>query len=384
MTERRKLPLKTIALGLAGLAAVGAILVRVLLFPQQVEVVMPTQGAVREEVKGPGSVSSEAEVAVSSRITGVVEHVLVQEGDQVKQGQLLAALDERDLAARAASARSSVGAARQNVAVAEAGLEKAQADLMLARNNYTRDEAVFRAGHLAQAALDIATASLRVAESAEKNARAVLGAREQETRRAGDEGRYADTLQTHAQITAPLGGLVTLRQVEVGNTVAPGNTLFRVVDDQNVSVATRIDVSQMGRIQLGQPATIRLASGPTATGSVARISHEADPVTRDQEVRVRFATPPAHLTLNEEAEVVIGLGEVRGLVIPGGALLPSEGADAVLVARAGRVERVVVQVGARGQGKVLIRSGLEASDQVLAHPAKVEPGQRVRPRAGKE
>lgn len=384
MRERRKSPLKLIALGVVVLGLGGALLVRGLLFAPQVEVVVVAQGVIQEEVKGPGAVSSETEVNVSSRITGVVEKVLVQEGDQVKQGQLLAVLDERELAARTAGARSSAGAARENVTVAEAGLQKAQADLGLARSNYAREEAVFRAGHLSQAALDVATAALRVAESAEKNARAAVGARRQEALRAADEGRYAATIQSHTQLTSPITGLVTRRQVEAGNTVSPGSTLFRIVDDQAVSVATRIDVSQVGRLRLGQRARIKLASGETGTGLVARISHESDPVTRDQEVRVRFDRPPSHLTINEVAEVVISVGEARGLVVPGAALLPAEGLDGVLVLRDGRAVRVPVRVGAVGQGQALILSGLAAGDQVLARPEKVKPGQRVRAQPGKE
>lgn len=381
MTEPRKLPKKRLALAAAGLAVAGALIFRLVGYATPVEIVTVVDGVIQQEVKGPGSVSSEVEVNVSSRISGVVQRVLVQEGDHVTEGQLLFTLDERDLAAKAAASRSGAAAARQNVAVAEAAHEKAQADLALARANFARDEAVFRAGHISQAAFDSATASLRVAESAEKNARAAVGARQEETRRTEDEARYSDTLKTHAQVTSPIAGLVTRRQVEVGNTVAPGNTLLRIVDDMAVSVATRVDVSQMGRVRLGQPARIKLASGAESTGTVARISHEADPVTRDQEVRVRFDTPPAHLTLNEEAEVVIHVGEARGLVIAGSAVVPADGADTVLRLQDGRARRAPIRVGAVGQGKVLVEHGLTVGDQVLARPAQVKPGKRARPEA---
>lgn len=381
MTEPRKIPLKRLALAAAGSVAVGALAFRLVAYATPVEIIMVAEDTIQQEVKGPGSVSSEVEVNVSSRISGVVQRVLVQEGDHVTESQLLFTLDERDLAAKAAASRSGAAAARQNVAVAEAALEKAQADLALARANYVRDEAVFRAGHISQAAFDSATAALRVAESAEKNARAAVGARQEETRRTEDEARYSDTIKTHAQIASPIAGLVTRRQVEVGNTVAPGNTLFRIVDDKAVSVATRVDVSQMGRVRLGQPARIKLASGAESSGTVARISHEADPVTRDQEVRVRFDTPPAHLTLNEEAEVVIRVGEARGLVIAGSAVLPHQGEDTVLVLRDGRTTPVTIRVGAVGQGKVLVEQGLTAGDQVVARPTQVKPGKRARPQA---
>ncbi len=381
MSQPRKLPIKRLAVAGVVLLAAGALAFRLLGYATPIDILLVAEDVIHQEVKGPGSVSSDVEVNVASRISGVVQSVLVQEGDHVKEGQLLFTLDERDLAAKAAASRSGAAAARQNVAVADAALEKAQADLALARANYARDETVYRAGHISQAAFDSATASLRVAESAEKNARAAVGARREETRRTEDEARYADTVKTHAQVTAPIAGLVTRRQVEVGNTVAPGTTLLRIVDDKAVAVATRVDVSQMGRVQLGQPARIKLVSGAESSGTVARISHEADPATRDQEVRVRFDTPPARLTLNEEAEVIIRVGEARGLVIAGSAVVPHQGEDTVLVLRDGRTTRVSIRVGAVGQGKVLVEKGLAAGDRVVARPAQVKPGARARPMA---
>jgi HlyD family secretion protein len=377
MTQARSFPIARIAVAVAAVTVVGVVVFRVALSSTAVDVVVAVEGIIAQEVKGPGSVSSRTEVNVSSRITGVVDTVLVQEGDKVTEGQLLASLDQRDLAAKAAAARSGGGAARQGIVVAEAALEKARADLALARANHQRDEQVFNAGHLSQSAFDAATAALRVTESAEKNAAANVAARQEDAKRASDETRYADTIQSHAQIVSPIAGLVTKRQVEVGTTVAPGNTLFRIVDDQTVCVATRVDVSQMGKIEVGQRARIRLASGDEATGTVARVSHEADPVTRDQEVRVKFDTPPAHLTLKEEAEVVVGVGEARGLVVPGSVLLPREGKDGVVVVRDGRAVYVPVQVGAVGQGKVQILGGLNVGDIVIAHPTMVKANQRV-------
>lgn len=381
---RRRFPLKALLISVFVLALGAFALYRFVLHATPVEVARVEDGVIVEETKGPGVVSSRTEVDVSSRIAGVVERVLVQEGDLVTKGQLLVALDERDLTAKASASRASVAVAVQNVAVAVAALQKARADLSLARSNFKRDEEVFRAGHISQAAFDTTTAAVRVAESAVNTARATVAARQEDARRAGDESSYSDTISTYAQITSPITGLVTKRRVEIGNTVAPGNTLFRVVDDQTVCVSTRIDVSQIGRIQEGHRARIRLASGANAAGAVVRISHESDPVTRDQEVRVKLDTPPAHLTINEEAEVVINVGEVRGLVVPGSAVIPVDGVDGVLVMRDGHAERVAVKVGAVGQGKVLILSGLSSGDQVIVHPEHIKPGQRVAATAGKD
>jgi HlyD family secretion protein len=75
---------------------------------------------------------------------------------------------------------------------------------------------------------------------------------------------------------------------------------------------------------------------------------------------------------------VISVGEARGLVLAGSAVLPFEGADTVLVLRDGRAQRVSVRIGAVGQGQVQIESGLAAGDLVVARPDRVKPGQRAR------
>lgn len=343
-----------------------------------VEVIVAAEGSVEEEIRAPGSVSSRTEVEVSSRVAGVVERVLVEEGGKVESGQLLVALDDRELRGRAATARAAAEGSKHNVVVADAALDKAKSDLTLARSTMAREEALFGDGHVTRASLDGTTTSLRAAEAAEKSAAATLGARRDDARRADEEAKLAETIASYAQIMAPLAGLVTKRQVEIGNTVAPGSVLFRIVDDQTVCASTRVDVSQMGRVALGLPARIRLASGDELTGTLARIAYESDPVTRDQEVRILFDVPPTHLTLAEEAQVVIRIGEAPGLVVPGASVITADGSETVLLARDGRVVQVPVQVRAMGQGAVVL-DGLSPGDLVVLEPAGVKAGQRVSP-----
>ncbi|MEQ1569696.1 MAG: efflux RND transporter periplasmic adaptor subunit, partial [Myxococcota bacterium] len=296
-------------------------------------------------------------------------------------GQLLAALDDRELAGRASMSRAAAESARHGVVVAEAALDRARADVALARTVLTREEDLAASGHVTAASLEATTTALRAAEAAEKGAIATLETRRADARRLAEEARLAETLQSYAQITSPQAGLVTKRQVEVGTTVAPGAMLFRVVDAELVCVETRVDVSQMGRVAVGLPAKIRLASGDELTGSVARIAHEADPVTRDQAVRGLFDRPPDPLTLAEEAQVVLRIGLARGLVVPGSAVVQVDGKDTVLVARDGHAVQVPVVVRAMGQGAVVVE-GLTEGDQVVLEPQTLRPGQRLRPVLG--
>lgn len=374
-----RVPIKKISIALLITLAGGFAVYRLKFHAVPIRVALVEQGSIQKRVKGPGQVSSRTEVNVSSRIAGVVDRVLVQEGNLVKQGQLLASLDKRELAAKVSAARSVVGAAQSNIGAAKATLAKAQATLALAHSNFRRDESVFKAGHLPKAAFEATSAALDIADAAEQSARAALSARKNEQQRTKNEAKYSDTILTHTEITSPIAGLVTKRQVEVGATVTPGVTLFRIVDDQIVCVSTRVDVSQMGSIQVGQEADIRLASGEVAKGRVARISHESDPVTRDQEVRVLFDTPPAHLTINEEAAVEIQVGEVEGIVIAASAILPSGGKDRVLVVRDGKVVAVEVIVGALGEERAQILEGLSLGDKIVLAPTKTKVGKRVQP-----
>jgi HlyD family secretion protein len=370
--------LKTTAVVALGVVGGGAAIWWFAFRAVEVEVVAAVEGSLDEEIRAPGAVSSRTEVDVASRVAGVVDRVLVAEGADVQSGQLLAALDDRELLGRASAARAAADRGSHDVVIAEAALDKARADLALAQSTHERDEALYEDGHLAKASLDGTTTALRDSEAAEKSARATLQSRRDEARRLDEEAKLAETVASYSQITSPLAGLVTSRQVEAGNTVAPGTVLFRIVDDEVVCVVTRVDVSQMGRVAIGQPATIRLASGDELTGKVGRVAHEADPVTRDQEVRIRFDQPPAMLTLAEEAQVVIRIGEAHGLVVPGSAVLAQDGAEAVVVVRDGRTERVPVRVAAMGQGSVVVE-GIVAGDLVVLEPGGVRAGQRVRP-----
>lgn len=344
--------------------------------PTKVEVV--GNGSVRKWAKGPGQVSSRTEVSVSSRISGVVATVYVHEGDHVEEGQLLAQLDERELSAKTLAARSVVATARDNIKVAQAALSRASAALELARSNLRRDEKVFKSGHLSRATFDATSAALEIAKAAEKSAQAALSARKNEQLRTGYEEEHAGTLLTYTKLTSPISGLITKRNLEVGAMVAPSAVLFRVVDDETVCVSTRIDVSQMAGVRVGQPARIRLASGAVAQGTVARVSHESDSVTRDQEVRVLFDEPPKHLTINEEARVEIDLGPSTGVVIDASALFARQGSDYVFVVQAGRIVAVEVKVGAIEAGRARVLEGLVIGDQVVTSPATAKAGRRVK------
>lgn len=335
MRERTRFGFRNAAAIAVGLLLVALTAYRFFFHAPKVEVVAVADGKVVQWIHGPGTVQPRYPVVVSTRITAAATRVHADQGDAVRRGQLLAELDDRELRAKLAAART---------------------ELDLARANHRRDREVFEAGLVTQAAMDATAAALNGAQARHLEAKAAL---------------------SHARITAPVDGVVTAREVEIGQTVAPGIPLFNLVHPPDLWVVTRIDESVVGRVAVGQPAEIALRTGERTTGRVARIALQADAATREMEVDVAFDTPPARFAVDQEAAVAIRAGEETGLVIPTSALRQGSRSLGVLIVAGGRAELRTVETGAADEGRVIVRKGLVAGDRVIRLPGRIEPGGRV-------
>jgi RND family efflux transporter MFP subunit len=345
----------------------------------EVPIVTAAQGTVAVRVVGPGTVQARVPVTLAARITATVRQLDADVGDAVKRGQTLAALDERDLAARRGVVGGQRVAVERNVRAAQAAVAKAQAELELARSRQRRDAELLRTGFVSQSVLDASDAALRAAEANLDNARAAAAAREAEAQALAHELRYADTVLSFTRIVAPMDGVIIARLAEVGATVVPGTPIFRMVDPATLWIAMRVDESVVGRVRVGQPASIRLRTGETLAGKVARIARESDAATRELEVNVAFDAPPVRFAIDQEAEVTIDTGGADGIVVPLAALTrDSEGVRGVLVVADGRTRFRPVDTGNADGERVLIRKGLAAGEHVVAQAQGVRANLRVR------
>lgn len=375
-----KRKLFAILLSAAVIAAAGSAAYLRLWRAVPVPVVTVADGSVPVRITGPGTMQARVPVTLASRITATVARLEADVGDAIRRGQVLAVLDDRDLAARRAVAGSQQDVLERNLAAARATIAKAQADLALAQSRHRRDSELLRAGFLSQGSLDASIAALQSAHAALDNARAGLAAREAERLTLGHEVRYTDTLLSFTRIVAPGDGVVILRQAEVGATVVPGSPIFRLADPATLWIAARVDESIVGRVHVGQTATIRMRSGETRAGTVARIARQGDAATRELEVNVAFDTPPARFAIDQEAAVSIQAGADTGLVAPVSALTRDrDGHQGVLVVDEGRARFRRVETGVADEERVIVRKGLAAGERVVAVAAGVKAGMRVRP-----
>ena len=365
-------------LALAALAAAAFGVYRAFLYATPLLTVAAAEGVVPVRISGPGTVQARVPVTLAARVTATVTRLHADQGDAVKRGQVLALLDDRALVAKRGSVAGQQETLLRNVKAAQANLAKAQADLELARSKHRRDAELFAKGYLSQAALDASIAALRSAEAGLDNARATLAARESESGTLAQEARFADAVISFARIVAPMDGVIVQRLAEIGNTVVPGSPIFRMVDPAALWVATRVDESVVARVRVGMPASIRLRTGETLPGKVARISRQSDAATRELEVNVAFDAPPERFAIDQEAEVTISAGEEKGIVVPVAALVQYQGKQGVLVVRDGRAQFQEVRTGAADAATVVTRKGVAAGEAVISAPQGVKPGTRVR------
>ena len=349
----------------------------------EVATVPAVVGSVQARVVGPGTVQARVPVVLGARVNATVTAVHVDVGDTVRKGQLLAALDERDLSARRGIVAGQQEAVLRNTEGARAGLSKAQAELDLARSKQRRDADLLAQRFVSVAALDTSNAALQAAEAGVAAARATLAAREADARALSQEARYADAVLSFTQIIAPVDAIVVQRLAEVGSTVVIGSPMLKLVDPTTLWVATRVDESVVGRVQAGQVARIRLRTGEAMPGKVVRIARQSDAATRELDVHVAFDVVPQRFAIDQEAEVTIEVGEDRGIVVPLDALTRDKnGRQGVLVVEDDRARFQAVDTGSADSKQVLVQKGLKVGETVVAVAAGMAANQRVRTKAG--
>lgn len=352
---------------------------RAFLRPLPAAVAIVEKATFRDVVQGPGTVQSKVPVTVSAKTTGILQKVYVDQGDRVQKGQLLAELDSAEQSAREAAARSAHVRAARQLASAQADLAKAKANLLLAESNYRRDLAVFKQGYISSAAFDVTNAALQVAKSDVVAREAAVNASEASVRQAESDTRTTRVLFGYTRILAPMDGVITVRRAEVGDTISPGTPIFQLVG-YPIWAASWIDETRLGALHVGQKASITLRSGQVYQGEVARLNSQADTVTRELEVDVRFAILPKPLRIGEETDVNIDAGRQTALAVPLSAVTERDGHRGVMIVSDGRAGFRPIVTGLQDAQQAAVLKGLKEGDMVVVNPAGIRSGKKVAPR----
>jgi Cu(I)/Ag(I) efflux system membrane fusion protein len=169
-------------------------------------------------------------------------------------------------------------------------------------------------------------------------------------------------------IRSPVAGFVTEKNALQGQFVTPDTTLFTVADLSTVWVVADVYEYEVARVRVGQTAQLKLAAypGEVFKGRVEFIYPTLDPQTRTLKVRIAFKNPGMKLRPGMYGDVFLDLGASEGVVVPSDAVVNTGDAQYVFVVLGeGRFAPRPVQVGARGDGKVAVLSGVRAGDEVV-------------------
>ncbi|MGD1091205.1 MAG: efflux RND transporter periplasmic adaptor subunit [Bryobacteraceae bacterium] len=328
---------------------------------------------------------------VMPKLTAPVKRVLVNRGDHVRAGQVIAELESGDLAAsvnesqgqyeQAQSAYQTVVASTlpEDKTKAQADLQTAQQNVDAAKKVYDNRAALQREGALAQRLVDDAKLALVQAQTQLETAQrhlemlnlvsqreAIRGAQAQ-VNAAKAHYENAVVQQSYARVVSPINGVVADRSVYAGEMPAAGTPIVSIVDISQVVARANVPVKEASSIHVGRPARITGPDGDLA-GKVTVVSPAVDPNTTTVEVWVQAENPGEKLRPGGTVRVAIIAETIQNtMVLPAAALLNSdEGGQQVMVIDKDSVahERKV-SVGIRQGDRVQIISGLQEGDQVV-------------------
>lgn len=385
-----------------------------LLRPAQVSTTPASVRDISPTVQGVGTVEAKITIQVSSKITGRLISVLVDQGDAVKPGQLLARLDDAEQGAQVQQAEAILKRARLAVATQEAALRKARASLAaaeatvsrvrateaLAKTNAERWHQLHAEGGVSRVEMDARVTEAAVVARELDNVEAQRRAGGEEVallqsnlELSWQEIKVADAAlatvrarQADTVIVSPLDGDVVSRELEPGTTVNPGTPILKIADPRTAWVSVHVDERETGSIGIGNPADITLRSlpGQTLRGQVARMRRESDRVTEQLAVDIAFTDRPPRLILGEQAEATIHPAGKKGVTaIPLAALIRTLNGPGVWTVADGRLRFRPVRIGlvdVAGWAEVV--DGLRPGEQVVLAPSQLadprNEGRRVR------
>lgn len=351
------------------------------LAPVQVQVAAVTRDALSSSVFGIGTVEARHSYAIGPTQAGRVLRVLVDHGDAVRAGQLLAEMEPVDLEQRLKSAGAVQQRAQQSVLVAEAQLREAQSRHQVASANAARYRELAQKNFVSREAVEIRNNEASVTQAGMAAAEAALLAARKDVERAEQDRSAAAKQLSNLKLTAPVDGLVVARDAEPGSTVVAGQAVVRLIDPRSVWVRARIDQSRAAGLAPGLSADVVLRSNQakTISGEVARVEIQSDAVTEERVVTISFSAPP-QMSLGELAEVTI-YQEKRApaLVVPSAAVKRVGDRNGVWQMAEGKSRFRPVKTGVQTlDGMTEVTEGLEEGDSVIVYSsAQLREGAKI-------
>lgn len=333
-----------------------------------------------EAIEVGGTVRARTVATLTSRIMGQVRDVLVAPGARVREGQVLALLDGREMDANRERTQAMVAAALQGQSAAESDKAAADAGLELARATFARISTLRDKKAATAQELDEAQASLRGAEARAKATAAGVAAANANASGARSALEAAQIASGYSRITAPFSGIVTQKHVEAGTMTMPGTPIVTVEQGGGFEVELRLDDSRAARVDWqAVPRVTFTAPGGEEVTVNGKVVERALALDAAHTVIAKVAVPEsAQPRSGMFARVTFAGARRRALAVPADALVQRGQLDAVFVVEEGKARYRVIEAGQRSADIVEVRAGLSRGEQVVrAVPAALVDGVAV-------
>ncbi len=291
-----------------------------------VQVGLPSRGEMLSVYAGTAPLQADQEATVVAKVGGEVRELLVEEGDLVRAGQILARLDGDRLRFE---------------------LQQTEVNLRKLEREYQRTLELFSRKLVASAAVDNARSEMEWLKAARDLAQLNLG---------------------YTEIRAPIAGVVSARHIKVGNTINVNDRTFQVTDLDPLIAEVHVPEREFAKLRAEQAATIVVdaLAGANFVGRVQRISPTLDPATGTFKATIEVLDPQRSLKPGMFARVGIVLERrSAALRIPRGAIVEAEGAPTVFVANGDKAEQRSIKTGLTNAGLIEVVEGLNGEERIV-------------------
>ncbi|MDO8447893.1 MAG: efflux RND transporter periplasmic adaptor subunit [Rhodoferax sp.] len=344
------------------------------LAPVRVTVAQAAEGSLTPALYGIGTVEARRSYLIGPTVAGRVLRVLVDAGDTVKAGQLLAEMDPVDLDNRLVALDASMARGASAIAAADAQTADAAARRELAAVNARRYVELGQQNFMSSGAVEAKVQEQTSAEAGARAAQANLSAARQDLVRLKAERAALAQQRQNVRLVATQDGVVMSRDAEPGSTVVAGQAVLKLIEPGSLWVKARFDQGRSAGLVPGLAADIvmRSRAATVLPGKVARVELQGDNVTEERVAQISFDTLPAGVSIGELAEVTLRLPATpRSLLLPNAAIKRQGGQTGVWLLEDGSLRFAPLRLGQTGlDGQVQVLDGLKAGNQVVVYSEK--------------
>jgi RND family efflux transporter MFP subunit len=320
---------------------------------------------VGEVTESLGVVRARTVSSVAAKLMATVVATPVEVGQDVRAGQIVLHLDDRDVAAQLQKAKAGLDEIENAIIGAEAGRTAATAQARLATATYERYVALRERGSVSPQEFDEVEARYQATVAQQEQADRMVDQMNARREQARADVQAAGAALSWARIVSPIDGVVTARHIDVGSQAVPGMPLLTIEDPRSYRVDTTLDETSLGRIRQGDAVDVLVdPAGTVLQGTVSHVSTALDSESRSYLVKIDLPSA-AGLTTGLTARARFKTGEAKGISVPAGAIISRGQLTGVWLVDAEGIARLrFVKTGKTTGDRVEILSGLSDGDRV--------------------